>query len=237
MPHELVPEILDATKQIRSAINDLMKRVPVKERSETHKSIKADAQRQKDWLASLPVRKGAPKEAIALEAEVRTVQLRGLEVDIGPANSLLSCLGLEPLPLSDPDSFSPPPVEAPKADTRLAESKAAWEKFHKTAGRSDDRIVWLKWAITAASLAHEPGYSEPLWQNVVEPPPDVVAIAYAQQAFTDRTKVLAELSKLLDGGGDDGMIRAERKRQDELLRMLQETADEIEAKGVNAYAT
>jgi hypothetical protein len=126
-----------------------------------------------------------------------------------------------------------------KQAARLEESRAAWEKFHVQAGKSDSIEEWLRWAIEAATLAHEPGCDVPMWQKVTRPPPDMAAIAFAQDAFDPgkRNRILEQLVKLKQGGGDDGIIRAERKRVDVLLKgMLEEVDAEVAAKGINAYA-
>src|SRR5262245_57860619 len=63
--------------------------------------------------------------------------------------------------------------EKQPAPKRLSESLAAWERFHVTAGKSDSLEEWLRWAIEAATLAHEPGSLTPMWQKVKRPPPDM----------------------------------------------------------------
>jgi hypothetical protein len=121
-------------------------------------------------------------------------------------------------------------------DQRLAESTAAWERFHLTPHSSDSLEKWLTWAIKAATQAHEPGIKEPLWQKVTDPPPDVTAIGFALSAFNERDKVLASLMKIKQGGDDDEIVPKERKRAAQLQGMLDEVDAEIAAKGDKAYA-
>jgi hypothetical protein len=187
-------------------------------------------------------------------AELRTIPLTGLtEADcaaVAPApkvRKLAKALGVEPpaakLVKSPGLPKAPPSVDdvvLQREEARLAglaaEQKAK-DALVDRAGTDPSRKKAVEfaenWGVRVRSN------QGPRWELVTEDPPCAFAVELLAMCVEKPADFIAARSKLLgkDGGEEeDALMQRERKREADLLRLLDEVDAEIAANGVNAYA-
>jgi hypothetical protein len=110
----------------------------------------------------------------------------------------------------------------------------------REAGSNKDQREWAEWASRWLSLVRrEDGVHR--WDEVAgegSVAPHQGAVALLEQWCKNPEKFSEQLGKLLGKQSDlsDDLVRRERKRESELVRLLQEVDAEIEARGDEAYA-
>ena len=146
--------------------------------------------------------------------------------------------------------FPEPGGVAPKVHSVLKESedrKAEMERqegfkrgLAREAGSNKDQREWAEWASRWLSLVRrEDGVHR--WDEVAgegSVAPHQGAVALLEQWCKNPEKFSEQLGKLLGKQSDlsDDLVRRERKRESELVRLLQEVDAEIEERGDHAYA-
>lgn len=130
--------------------------------------------------------------------------------------------------------------ESEDRKVEMERQEKAKRRLAKGAGSNKDQREWAEWASRWLSLVRrEDGVHR--WDEVVgegSVAPHQGAVALLEQWCKNPEKFSEQLGKLLGKQSDlsDDLVRRERKRESELVRLLQEVDAEIEARGDEAYA-
>lgn len=122
---------------------------------------------------------------------------------------------------------------AAKERTRL---QAAKDKLSKSAGSSKILKEWVEWAVHWQPIVLVEGVIH--WDRIEGSAPSVAAVGLLEEACRDYAGFFSKFAKSLGAGDaeDDDMRVKERKREVDLLRLLDELDAELAEKGEEAYA-
>ncbi len=141
--------------------------------------------------------------------------------------------------IAGPQPIQVLPTYTPPDHSEQIRQQAARQDLTKRAGDSGDMREWIKWAMRWQAFAQPaPGSLVIRWDLVVENPPAPGALTMLQSAIENPVKFLDQVQKNLGKGSEmDGeMLAKESKREEDLLRRLDEVDRELVAKGRQAYA-
>jgi hypothetical protein len=125
-----------------------------------------------------------------------------------------------------PPVFSPAKQHEDREAERRRQAGFKRKLCSQAGARDSDHKAMVEWAAKWAPQIHHDGVIH--WEDVTEPPPSAAAVGLLEHACTAPEKFYEQtMAKSLGKGaelGDDLLVR-ERKREAELLRLL----DELEA--------
>lgn len=124
-------------------------------------------------------------------------------------------------------------------ELQAAEEAAKQALVKATGQKTSTQKAAIEWAQQWMNHARAGDDRVVRWSRVEDTPPSQSAIAYLEQAALEPGQFLMQLvPKVLGKQQDAGeeWLPAEKKRESELVRMLQEVAAEVKERGADAYA-